>query len=345
MRILYLTPGNPYIKTPETGFAEQLAKRGHTVILAYGYSPDLLKQKVDIVFGAMEYSMNLANWLGKKLNVPVYNHMEWIPPWRVGLEDPKEWGYDGTTAEKMNHGIQSQFIPMYIQQIQDWENATIRSLPGQSFKKYMKPFATNPLEAESKFYSADFDKLNHYKGDYEEKNQIMCTARLVPHKRVHHIIKALANVKNAPALKVIGYGNEMGQLKALAYEKGVNVEFLGPGQDGIKEKTIQESMFSVNIWAAIPVAESFYYKKPAISYNEDGMVELFDDTLLYANRNDIKSLSEQIQYFIDNPKERKKYGLNANKKMLSNNINMNTPDKLIKDIEKILNKGVEKWEN
>ena len=344
MKILYLTPFNPFIKTPETGFAEELSKRGHEVVFSFGYNQNLLYDDYDIIYGAMEYSMNLAIWLGKKLNKPVYNHMEWIPPWRVGIESPEDWGYEGTAADQMRKEV-PKWTEIYIQQMQDWENATVRTLSGECFKKHLKHYATKPIVCNIKYYAVDFKKLEKYKDEkLREKYQIMSTARLVPHKRIIHIVRALAKIKNPPVYKIIGYGPEMERIQREADVLGVKVEFLGPGDDGLKEKTIQESMFSVNIWAGIPMGESFYYKKPAISYAEPHIEEVFKDSVLYAGRNNIEDLAKKIQLLIDNPIERKLMGEKAHDMMFNDKINMGTTKNLMNKIEQTLEFGVKQWE-
>jgi len=345
IKILYLTPVNPNIVTPETGYAQKLAARGHEITFGFGYTPKMLKLDYDIVYGAMEYSMNIATWISKKLKIPCYNHMEWIPPWRVGLDDPKNWGYDGTTFEKIDPFIVQKWYAIYIQQVQDWENATISSLSGKCFKPIMKQFATKPINTEIKYYAANFNKLKHYKSDnIKEKNQIMSTARLVPHKRIIHIVRALAKVKNAPPYKVIGYGNELGRIQKEAKELGVDIEIIGPGAHGIKERIIQESMFSINIWAGIPMAESYYYKKPAIGYAEEHVQEVLGKSPLWAERNNIDDLAKKIQYFLDNPKERKESGAKAYELMINDKIGMGTEDRLMKELERIMYKGIDRYE-
>jgi glycosyltransferase involved in cell wall biosynthesis len=351
MKILYITPENPYIVTPETYFATLLTKLGHQV--HFTFTPNaqeiekLIKEDYDIVYGAMEYSMNVALYIGKLINKPVYNHMEWVPPWRVGLEPQEDWGYDGTTASAKHNVYEiMQFRKMYKQQVTDWENSTIRSCAGIVLEPYIEAFATKrPLDCEIKYYCANFDLLEKYKdAGIKEKYQIMSTARLVPHKKIVHIVRALAKLKNPPPYKVIGYGPEQIAIQNEAIKLGIDIEFLGPGQNGLKERTIQESLFSINIWAGTPIAESFYYKKPAISYGELHMKEIFGNSVFWAERNNIDSLAKKIQYLLDNSQKRKDLGERGHYLMMNDKINMGTPDHLGKALEKILLKGIDKWQ-
>jgi glycosyltransferase involved in cell wall biosynthesis len=347
LKILCITPENPYIVTPETGFAHDLTKLGHDVTIMFAtnkYSDKVLQEKFDIVFGQMEYSMKLANFIGNKLNIPVYNHMEWVPPWRVGQESPEKWGYEETSAEKVSSEKIEYFKRLYSNQVEEWENATIRSCAGKCLIKTIEPFATKPIECEIKYYAPNIDKLEKYRdSNIKEKNQIMSTARLVPHKRIIHIIRALGMIPNdiRPKYVLVGYGNEIHNIINEANKLGVDIETIGSGDKGVKERVIQESMFSVNIWAGIPIAESFYFKKPAISYKEEHMYEVLGDSVLYAEPNNIQDLADKITYFIKNPEERKAWGEQGYRLMMTDQIGMGTPLKLAKQVESILYKGIE----
>jgi len=347
MKILYITPENPFIVTPETGFARDLAKLGHgvTLLLATnGFNHEILDGDYDIIVGAMEYSMALANLIGKLLNKPVYNHMEWVPPWRIKLEPLDKWGYEDSTIDKMDEQKFEFYKGLYKQQVLEWEKATIRSCAGKCLIRTIEPFATKSIDCEVKYYSINSEKLEQYRDDtIKEKYQIISTARLVPHKRIVHVVRALSKLKNPPHYVIVGYGYEQKQIQDEADSLGISIEFVGPGDNGIKERKIQESLFSVNIWAGIPIAESFYYGKPGITYSEDHMVEVFGDSVLYAKPNDINDLAKKIQYYLDNESERKAMGVRGRELMTTNKINMGTQKRLAEDVEQILLKGIERW--
>ena len=349
LKILWITPHNPYIVTPETGFAEDLAKLGHKVSLLLAtnkYPPEVLKGDYDIVCGAMEYSMKLANFIGEKLNLPIYNHMEWVPPWRVGQEPIEKWGYEDNTVDKIDTGEIKFFKKNYADQVKDWEKATIRSCCGKCLIKTIEPFATKPIECEIKYYAPNIGKLEKYRDDtLKEKNQIVSIARFVAHKRVIHIIRALALIPKEirPKHIIIGYGNEVKNIVNEAKRLGVDIQLVGSGDAGLKERIIQESMFMVTIWAGIPLAEGFYFKKAAISYGEEHLIEVMEDSVLWAKPNNIQDLADKILFFIKNEKERKKWGERGYRLMMTDKIGMGTPLKLAKQVESILYKGIERF--
>lgn len=350
LHILYITPGNPHIVTPETGFARDLAELGHKITFIYGtdsYPKEVLNGKYDIIMGAMEYSMAMANHLGKILNIPVYNHMEWVPPWRVGQSDPSEWGYEESTCDKISIAQIENFKNIYRQQVHDWENATIRSCAGKCLIKTIEPFVTKPVDCYVKYYAPNIEKMKQYiNPNLKEKYQIMSTARLVPHKKIVHVVRALALIPKEirPHYVVVGYGTELNQIRDEATKLGISIEFVGPGDKGLKERIIQESMFSVNIWAGIPIAESFYFDKPAISYNDEHMQEVFGDSVLYAERDNIQDLADKILFFINNPVERANWAKKGKELMMANSIGMGTPLRLALEVEAILYEGVNIWQ-
>jgi len=347
LKILCITPPNPHLKTPETGFAEELARRGHDVSIVFSMEKlpkDVIGQKFDIVFGMMENSIGLANCAGKLLNAPVYNHLEWVPPWRVGQEPLEKWGYEESTVEKIGKKELEYYNNVYKYQVSEWEKSTIRSCAGKCLIKTIEPFATKPIDCKIRYYAPDTKKLERYRDNtIKEENKICTIARFVPHKRVVHIIRALALIpkEKRPVYTIVGYGQEVYNIINEATKLGVNIELVGSGLDGVKEKVIQESMFLVTIWAGIPLAEGFYYKKPGISYKEDHIYEVFKDSLLYAEPNNIEDLAKKIEYFIDHPEERKRYGERGYELMMNNKIGMTTPEYLAKQIENILYEGIE----
>lgn len=347
MRIFCLTPNNPNLLTPETGFANELSKAGHDIIFAYtplnqNINLDKLKGKVDIVVGLMEYSMESASIIAKYLNVPVYNHMEWIPPWRVGIEPKEDWGFENNSKVKITEKEIESFKRLYQNQASIWEASTVKSCAGKSLFPYIKPFCKNKnVDYDIHYYSANFDKLQkHLNQKIQEENRIVTTARLVPHKRVIHIVRALSMIKNPPELDLVGYGPEIFNIDNEARKLGVNINYYGSGKGGIKEYVMQRAMFAVQIWAGLPIAECLYYNKPSVAYDQHHMKEVLGDSVLWANNNNINDLSEKIKYMIENKDYRTELAAKGKELMLSNKIGMTTPEHLTNVLTKIMNKGI-----
>ncbi len=343
MRILCITPMNPYLKTPEITMCEYLVRRGHTVFLAPGLSTDVYNNNYDVVFGAMEVALTSANMIGEKLGLPVYNHMEWIPVFRTNLEPQEEWGYDGTTVPKLADTQIEQFKSLYLSQVNEWDIATVRTTAGKCFDEHFKKFGAKNESDGERLYCADFNKMLQYKKDYKIKNQICTTARLVPHKRIIHIVRALAKITNPPKLVVIGYGIEEQYIKKEATELNVEVEFVGSGKNGVKERVIQESLFGVYPFSGISPAESLYFDKACICYDIPLLKETFKDAVIYAKNNDIDDLKQCIERLLIDKPYRIECIKKGKKMMLNNETRIVSPNKAAEWTEKMLELAIKRY--
>jgi len=352
MKILCITPGNEQMKTPETGFAELLRKRGHQVYLQYtGYSTryavidrGALMFNPDVIWGMMEYSIPTAVIYKHLLNKPVYAHIECIPPWRTGIETPEEYGFDYEMS-KPTMDRTGEYRQSYKDMIDNFNACDAKTISGESWRYTFEKLTREPLVADVRYYTYDNAPLKQYEKPSEEKNQICTISRLTPTKRIHHTIQALALIpkEDRPAFKIIGYGDQQDYLYKLADELEVDMSILGSGKDGLKEKTIQESMFMVQNFSAIPVLESAYYKKPCISYGTPHMKEVFGDMCTWVEPNNIEKLRDRIIEFSKNANLRRDCGKNAHDIMVNNKSNVYNNDQFLDAVEEQLNKAIKNW--
>ena len=348
MRILCITPIGK-VKTPETWFAELLAKHGHEVTLVFtGYdiSKILLDQEVlnneyDVIWGMMEYSIPTAVTYGKLLNIPVYGHIECIPPWRLGIEDNKQWGYD--YPECLGELERTDAFKKLYKQIMFYFNqCDSRTISGDNWRYTFKALTGTEVDAKTRYYTFNKDATKQYENkDIFVHNQICTISRLIPLKRVHHIIRALAKIpkERRPIYKLIGYGSEENYLSKLALDLGVVVHFLGDGSNGIKEKTLQESMFNVQISSGVPILEAGAFKKHTISYDDPHMVEVYGDMCTWVERNNIDALAKEIDKFASNPELCKKKGIETYDNMMK----LCDTNNFVKTVEGHLERAIKKW--
>lgn len=349
MKILCLTPENPNIKTPETTFAETLAKNNDVILeLTRFENPILLNQEVldtkpDVVFGMMESSLPIAYAYAKTLGVPLYAHMEWVPPWRVGLENPIDWGFDERTYDELDPNYIGTLKRKYTTETDYFYKADYKTIPGETLKYTFEEFTGKPLtNYEVRPYTIDFKTLQKHLQPTIKKNQICCIARLVPHKRVHHIIRAVAKLENKPKVVIVGYGPERDLITILAKNLNVEVQFVGSGQDGIKEKVLQESKLLVSIWAGLPTAEAFFYGIPVVAYKESHLHEIYgDDCVVWAERNNIDDLATKIKLMLENEELRSTTGQKSRQYLMNNKFKLIvTQDKFVEQVENILKRLV-----
>jgi len=355
MKILCFTPLNPYIKTPETGFAELLRKHGHEVMLVYTENEfgKIVKNDMiinfnpDVIFSMMEYSLPVAIHYNKIIKKPLYAHIECIPPWRTGLEPPKNYGLD------LGHGIGIitdtvdgiSMIPTYKRLLELFDTADYRTISQESWRYTFEDFTGKKLDAGVKYYTYDLTELKKYKGNYDIKYQVYTISRLVPIKRVHHIIMALSLIRKPirPVYALIGYGHLYKYIKDLAKLYGVEIVFYGNGKNGIKEKVIQESLFGIQIFSGMPIMEGAYYNKPTVTYGIPQTKEVFGDSVIYAVNNNITSLKDNIEHLLLNKDKIELLGKKANDMILNNKTNIWDNDKYVYEVEKNLMQAIKNF--
>jgi len=354
MKILCLTPHNPFIKTPETGFAELLHKHGHEVLLIFTTEDfTLIKDErviafdPDVIFSMMEYSLPIAIQYTMIMNKPLYAHIECIPPWRTGIDPPEDYGLDlghgyGLVTDTLNG---DSMVNTYKFLLKLFDKADYRTISQESWRYTFEKFTGEKLDAGVKYYTYDLKELKKYKGDYDVKYQIYTIARFVPIKRVQHIIMALGLIEKSirPTYALIGYGQLSDYLKHLAQLYDVDVVFYGDGKDGVKEKVIQESLFGVQIFSGMPIMEGAFYNKPTVTYGIPQTKEVFGNSVVYAVNNNINSLKENIEYLLLNQDKIKPLGEKANDMILNNKTNIWDNDKYVYEVEKNLMKAIENY--
>lgn len=358
LKILCITPINRLMKTPETGFAELLVKRGHIVAIQHiQYNPmkveidrRIEKFNPDVIFGMMEYAIPAAVIYKNAYNIPMYGHIECIPPWRTGIDNPTDWGYDVDEFKTdcfISEKSYIDAIELYKDLIDNFNKCDYKTISGKSWRYTFEEFTGEKLDADIRYYTFDNSELGKYiDNNITEKYQICTISRFVCLKRIHHIIQALGMIDKSirPKYIIIGYGDKKYEqyLKKLATELDVDVKFVGSGKDGLKNRILQESMFSVQIASGIPVLESAYYNKHTIAYNTAHMVEVFGDMCTWVENNNIKALSTEIEKFIKDKNLYIEKGKQSNEIMVNNKCNILTPEKFVECIEECLYKAIAK---
>lgn len=343
MRILYLSHSMVRFKSP---FPEELARRGHKVTLVAGRikgvkilpkvkicrlpitSKEVTKEmvkalpekKYDVIYAAGETTCKAGAKFKELLKIPLYLHAEWVPPFRVGLEDPRDWGYYDSSK------IDIKGYKKYYQKIfQAWLQADRRSLAGRDMVAPLERFLGVKIECDF-FYPFVETKItnNLFNKKIKEKYQIVTIARLVSWKRIHMTIEALSLLNDPPLLVIIGGGKEKRFLKRLAKKKRVRCKFLGEFSGTKKFRIIQESMFGVQIWSGIPPVEELLMGKPCITFDVPYMRELYGDALEYVPNNDVQALAKKIQFLINNRGVVKSKVESARQQILSHKLKIDT---------------------
>lgn len=269
----------------------------------------------DVIWAPYEPLIPIGIYLKEEHKIPLLGHFEVVPPGRVNLDNinlhhlvsTNPLGKNEHYEEYRNyaHGFLRCDVKTVIGQEEKYK---IEKLLGKKIqdKTYIKPY---PVDNE---YLESF-KINNCK----EKNQIVCISSLVPHKKVHHLIKAFSLIKNQTKLIIIGQGKIESELKEYAKRLKLNIDFVGLISDEEKFKIIQESMFLVHPWACLPVGEAAFFKKASINYDEAILRDRLNDMPYYAEANNIMDLAQCIDNFIINTKLRKEWGEKAHKMLIN----------------------------
>lgn len=231
----------------------------------------------DLIWGEMD-GMDvplIARDIAKKFKKKLYIHGEWIPPFRV-MED-----------EKL--GLVQRFGPLWLDNKQYYLNV-------------MKAMEDADLVSLAVKYEGGFDWIKKYFG-YEYKNkflrvpacpkydqinckreyQVATIARDAYLKKVFHTEEAISKINPKPKFKWIG-----GHIKYNLPKK---------------VKVFAESLVAVQIWSGIPPAEAIQQYCPVISYDIPEMKFYYGDALVWVKENDIESLKEKIEFYLNNPKQ------------------------------------------
>jgi len=294
---------------------------------------DLFKG-VDVIWAPYEPLIPVAIIFGKDFKIPVVGHFEIIPPGRINMDNLDKHWFENTEkpVNEINY-LQYKFLGESFMKcdvktvIGDYQKYQIERLVGRKIKDktFIKP------------YPLDNEILEKYrKKDVKEKYQIASITRFAPHKRTHHIIKAMSLLKNPPKLVLISFGKDKLKLIKMAKDLGVDVDFKGVISEKEKVEIIQESMFFVHPWTCLPVGEVAYFKKLSINYDDPTIRDRLNDMAYFVENNNIPKLAEAIQYFIDNPKERKRLGEKAYKDLIEGNTETYLLEEAVKRVNETL---------
>ncbi|MDD4984112.1 MAG: hypothetical protein PHH82_04740, partial [Candidatus ainarchaeum sp.] len=121
MNIIYARmPGYDWVSTPSDELARGLESLGCklTLIDNLNYIPPY---DFDFVWSPYESVTMLGHMISKRLNIPHYAHIEWLPPWRIFKEcKAEQYGF-----LKENPELQQidQMIPYYKEIIEAFDKA------------------------------------------------------------------------------------------------------------------------------------------------------------------------------------------------------------------------------
>ncbi len=175
----------------------------------------------------------------------------------------------------------------------------------------------------------DIKLIDSIKIKTKDTKTVVYVGRLIPHKHVDDLIKAIELVKKEipkVKLKIVGSGQEQSKLKNLTKQKRLDktIKFFGKikYKDLVKEVKKSQILIlpSTREGFGMVLVEAFACNVPCIAYYSDGVVDVIDNNkngFLVKQRN-IESLAEKIQFLLKDQKKAAKFAKHGRKKTEQN---------------------------
>lgn len=142
----------------------------------------------------------------------------------------------------------------------------------------------------------------HSDKNINRKVKLISIGRLVEQKGYIYLLEAIKNMENVE-LALVGDGNLMGRLKAMAEKKNINVTFLGMIEhDRVADYLREANIFvlpSLNEGMSNAILEAMACGLPIIATDTGGSRELITDNGFIIEKGSIKALERAISIYLD----------------------------------------------
>lgn len=148
------------------------------------------------------------------------------------------------------------------------------------------------------------------------QHEITFVSRLAKHKNPDHIFQAMSEIKNPPAINIIGWGNKekiQKKFPRLKFNTYTNIT------DASKFEIIKRSKLLVTPsfyeGFGMSPAESFYCKRPVVSYPLSVFKEVYGKTIYYAKKGNVQDLKKKVEQLLTNDKLRQEKAEEGHKRI------------------------------
>lgn len=278
----------------------KLIEKGHTLTIVNTLE-NIKHSEIDVVVSLSEKTVADAFAISQQYNIPFYAHIDWIPPWMIFKDSEYNWGH----IDKISFNDKMNFIRRYQNLAMFWSMADVKSMSANCFHDGMREITGIPdLTIYTRYPSPNIDAaLEVFKnGKIEIKDEITCISKFLPHKRVHHLIKALQMIDYEGTLNLVGSGEERNLYEAIKGNLKINYV-----TDLDKYQAIARSRLVICLWNATVALEAIILGVPVITYDSKYMREICRDNVAYVTNNSISELSRKITEELNKKSSRKEY--------------------------------------
>ena len=307
------------------------------ILLGYNVMYGIPKEGIDIPRNVINWVVAPGKYAGhalkfaRAIGAKIHVHDEGAPPWRVGLENATDWGYENNLSPEeiqywkrhytdyMGHMFQCDSCSLNGKQ----EFEIVEKLFGKKLKNGVRLCSAVDARA-----AAVVPKPKS-----KDKKYAITISRLEQNKGVFKIAEALAllDPKERPDLWiVIGYGSkeQIARLEELTNKNKIRC-FLTSCYGFQKWVYIKQSSIMLQGYSGIPPAEGLLCDIPVVVFDHPHMHELFDNVLTYAK--DTQDFAAKIKEGLQNgvpPHQNKQ-------RLLNGNLYMKTQEQLAKQYDTI----------
>ena len=285
---------------------EELKLRGH--IVDYGKPPVML-DRWDWVHGSGQDSWPALEF-SRKVGAKCHIHLEGVPYWRIGLENAVDWGYEG------NHSPEQ--ISSFREHYRSWMSAAYEAdsctVNGANQVKAIEWLFSWRILPNCHLISCGADaRFALTLPDWPKLNYMVTASRLEPNKKVFMIAEALAylfdNGVKIPPWMIIGYGTKDQYDRLMSICKNKVEVWFRQDYRAAKWRWIKRARMMLCGWSGIPPAEGILCKMPVLSFNHPDTFEMFEDTIWWAQNNDIQDYADKVKWLLEKTEPVKETGV------------------------------------
>ena len=321
MNILYLAYKVDGVLETPTSLVYNHLNRHHRVYMADGHhNPLSMSIKFDWGITVHENVTDILNCF--RLTPQRYVHLEWLVPWCINQDVyGRDWGYTKTEVLKRTRHEQE-----YRELGKLFLAADKSSLASKYFVEYMsKVFEADLTDVvKIKYPSADAELCEYalHRSPIEKPDRTITTvSRLVPHKGIINIAKALAKWNEKVVWNLVGQGSELEHIVDIVKNTNIDLRYRG-WINGVAKLNLMKNSLCVHGWNGIQPAESLLVESFNISMDDPVMQEYYGNSIAYYTS--VDHLAEIIDYYWRHEEECVVRAKDAKKRILENKLNINT---------------------